>query len=62
MQASRAEMRMEHVKGAASASKYFKEEWLKVRRPRVTAGSGLSKWVRAPFTVEESLPLASDHD
>ena len=58
--ASRAMLRQELVEGAKD-SEYYREEWLPKGRPRVTANFRTAcKWVRAPFTVTDALPLASD--
>ena len=59
--ASRAALRMQMVSSAAHKSEYFRESWLPADRPRVTTNFQTEcTWTRAPFTVMESLPCASD--
>ena len=58
--ASRAQLRQELVEAASTKSKDM-QEWVAHGRPRVTANFRTTcKWVRAPFTLTDSLPLASD--
>jgi hypothetical protein len=61
--ASRANFRQQMVDRAIEASDYFRTKWVPRGRPRVTAAFRTAcKWVRAPFTTNASLPLASDTD
>jgi hypothetical protein len=58
---TRAAMRKLMVEGAEHVSPYFKDVWQKEGRPRVTSEFRKNcTWVRVPFTVQESLPLAED--
>ena len=57
---SRAHLREQMVKDACSSSSEMKK-WVHHGRPRVTAAFRTGcKWIAAPFTLRESLPLASN--
>jgi hypothetical protein len=59
---SRAGLRKELVKAAAKTSRDF-ADWDSKGRPRVSEAFRVDcEWVRAPFTLVNSLPLASDAD
>ena len=58
---TRAALRLSFVESAKSASSFFRDEWLAVPRPRITHNTfSACSWIRAPFTVRESLPEESD--
>ena len=58
---SRAALREQMVEGGKRSSDYFRDVWVRARRPRVTSAFKRScEWVQTPFTVEESVPLASE--
>ena len=60
---SRAPLRKHLLKAAAHKSWYYRTKWLPAGRSRVTkAFRTKCQNVRAPFTLPESLPLASDND
>jgi hypothetical protein len=60
---SRAPLRMQLVKDAARVSRYYRNKWLRQGRPRVTEAFRTDcEWVRAPFTLAESLPCATDSE
>lgn len=58
---SRARLRKALVEAAKRVDTFYRNTWSKGRRPRVTAAfrTGCQR-VRAPFTLNDSLPLASD--
>ena len=59
---SRAPLRRQLVGAAEHTSEYFRETWQPVGRPRVTEAFRTDcTWVRAPFTVTESLPEKTNH-
>jgi hypothetical protein len=58
---SRAGMREQLVQDAQKASRYFRNKWVPRGRPRVTGAFRTDcEWIRAPFSLKESLPLQSD--
>ena len=60
---SRSALRRQMVDSAAKVSKYYRKTWLTNNRPRVTeAFRTKSEWVRAPFVLNRSLPLATDRE
>ena len=57
----RAKLRQEMVEGACKTSAYFRNHWVPAGRPRVTEAFRTScQWIRAPFTLVDCLPLASN--
>ena len=60
---SRSALRRQMVDSAAKVSEYYRETWLTTPRPRVTEVHRTNcEWVRAPFVLERSLPLATDRE
>ena len=60
---SRAHERKALVDEAAKVSEYFRKTWIPKGRPRVTKAFRKNcKWVRAPFVLRDSLPLAANTD
>jgi len=60
---SRASLRLQLVDAAAKVSRYYREEWMVAGRPRVTAAFRTGcHWIRSPFTLAASLPLATHTD
>ena len=58
---SRATLRAQLVEDAKTASRYFRNKWVPHGRPRVTPAFRTDcEWIRAPFTLTESLPLQSN--
>ena len=58
---SRAAFREQLVQDAKKASRYFRNKWVPHGRPRVTGAFRTDcEWIRAPFSLRESLPLQSD--
>ena len=61
--ATRAGLRKEQSAAAAAVHASYRNEWLTVSRPRVTAAHGAKCGeARAPFILNASLPLATNHD